>query len=89
MRLKLIDNHSQGHGKKQALIALNINELALLQGMALEMSNTLPSTGPTKRLQMVSRQMSMEMQKAIKALEESGIDDRTTKLYPYDDRAVL
>lgn len=89
MRLKLIDNHSQGHGKKQALIALNINELALLQGMAREISNNLPKYGPTKRLQMVSKHMADEMKAAIVKLEAEGIEDRTDKLYPHDDRAVI
>lgn len=89
MRLKLIENHSQGHGKKQALIALNINELALLQGMARQISANLPKNGPTKRLHMVAKSMANEMQAAIVELEKSGIDDRTNKLYPHDDRGVL
>lgn len=89
MRLKLVENAPQGHGKKQALIALNINELDLLAGMAEKLSQSLPKSGPSARLQNVAKGMRTEMRRAIAELEKEGIDERSKQKYPYDDRSVI
>lgn len=89
MRYRIVENAPQGHGKKQAWIALNINELDLLSSMALQMLHNLPKTGPTSRVQQVSRHMHQEMQRAIAELEKSGIDERSKEKYPFDNRAVV
>lgn len=89
MRYRVIENAPQGHNKKQAIIALNINELDLLAGMAEKLSLELPKQGVTARLQAVAKQMSQEMKKAIKALEQAGIDKRSKEKYPYDNRSII
>lgn len=89
MRYRVVENAPQGHNKKQAWIALNINELDLLSFMALKMAQTLPKGGPTARLQQVAKAMHKEMEEAIRELEKAGINDRSKEKYPYDDRAVI
>lgn len=89
MRHRYIEDAPQGHNKKQIWIALNINELDLLAGIAAKLASNLPSTGPTKRLQMVAKEMSKEMHKSIRELEKAGVDERSKEKYPYDDRAVI
>lgn len=89
MRYRVVENAPQGHNKKQAWIALNINELDLLSSMALKMAQTLPKSGPTARVQQVARAMHQDMEKAIQELEKAGIDDRSKEKYPFDDRSVI
>lgn len=88
MRLINIEDSNQGHARKVALVCLNVNELALLQGMASEMGESLPKRGPTARLRAVARQMSREMKEAIIELEKSG-DKKSKLLYPEDDKGIL
>ena len=84
MRLINIEESNQGHGRKVALVCMNVNELALLQGMASELGETLPKRGPTYRLRMVARQMSKEMGEAIEVLGETNIfiDDKSSANVP-------
>ena len=89
MRYRVVEDAPQGHGKKQAWIALNINELDLLTSMADEMATRLPKTGPSARLQQVAKALRNEMKRAIEELEAEGIDDRSKEKYPYDNRAVV
>lgn len=89
MRHRIIEDATQGHKKKQIWIALNINELELLRGMASKLAADLPDFGPTLRLHSVASQMSKEMGKSIKELEKSGVDKFSELRYPYDDMAVL
>lgn len=88
MRLIDVQNSNQGHGRKVAMITLNVNELALLQGMASELGETLPRRGPTLRLRAVARQMSKEMKEAVVELERAG-DTKSKLVYPHDNKAVL
>lgn len=88
MRLLNIEDSTRGHGYKIALICLNVNELALLQGMASEIGETLPKRGPTARLRSVARQMSSEMGEAIKELDKSS-SKQAKLLYPEDSRSIL
>lgn len=88
MKLLEIVDANNGHGRKIAVIGLNINELMLLRDTAIELGSKLPKVGVTSRLGGVCRQMSVEMTKAIKELEESGA--KPAKLnYPEDEQAVI
>ena len=89
MRYRVVENAPQGHNKKQAWIALNINELDLLSSIALKMTQTLPKGGPTARLQQAPPPPPPAMEEAIRELEKAGINDRSKEKYPYDDRAVI
>lgn len=89
MRHRIVEDATQGHNKKQAWIALNINELDLLAGMAAKLAGDLPTTGPTQRLQSVAKEMSKEMQRSIRELEKAGIDKRSQEKYPFDNRGVI
>ena len=89
MRYRVVENVPQGHNKKQVWIAVNVNELDLLAGMAQSLSLSLPKNGPTARLRSVMKQMNKEMRKCIAELEEAGIDKRSKEKYPYDNRSVI
>lgn len=88
MKLLNIAESNQGHGRKVALMCMNVNEMALLQSFASELGESLPKYGPTARLRAVARQMTKEMTHAVKALEDSG--DKTSKeRYPFDEKAIM
>lgn len=89
MRHLNVVEQPQGHGKKQILIALNVNELELLASMASKIASTLPDTGTTKRLHSVAKSMAKEMHKSVRVLEAEGRDKRSTDRFPKDDRAVM
>lgn len=88
MKLVNVEESNRGHGYKVAMIALNINELALLRGMASELGETLPKRGPTARLRAVARQMAKEMGDSIEQLENSG-SKQARLLYPGNQKSVL
>jgi len=88
MRLLNIEESNQGHGRKVALMCMNVNELSLLQSFASELGESLPKHGPTARLRAVARQMTKEMAHAVKELEESG-DKKSKLVFPHDDKSVI
>lgn len=88
MRLLNIEDSNQGHGRKVALVCMNVNELALLQSFASELGESLPKHGPTARLRAVARQMTKEMASAVKQLEDSG-DKKSKLVFPHDDKAIV
>jgi len=89
MRHKIIEDATQGHKKKQIWIALNINELELLRGMASKLATDLPNTGPTARLQHVAQEMNKTMSKSISELTKLGIEEFSELRYPHDEKSVI
>lgn len=87
MRLINVEDSVQGHGRKVALIALNINELELLHSFASKLKKDIPNNGTFQRIYGVSSQMTKDLGKAIGALEKAGVR-KAEKVYPLDNTGV-
>lgn len=87
MRYKFNDKAPSGH--RQYFIACNIRELELLHGMAVQLTNTIPHTGPTQRLQHVAKEMQKTLAEAIKEADKLGDQGKREHIYPVDDVSIL
>lgn len=87
MRYKFSDIAPSGH--RQYFLAVNVREIELLRGMAVQLANTVPNTGPTQRLQHVAKEMAKTLAEAEVEAIKLNDNGKRVHTYPTDNVSVI